>query len=460
MTTDLPWAEPQNATLDYLNSFQLSRAELFQLHNHKNVVSGFRGERACYRSPVKHHSRRVGLKLRAGSKPRAFFSHTQHSTAYSCPLAYQRARASKQADMRHLIASHKATGGIVLAGSFGMAVREERVPYPFYDPKESFRKSTEWERMEAESGKFGSIHTAMKSEGWTEYVNQNPKVASYSTWDLSQRLDAAGKAQSYLFNARDFKRLQKRVGVEILGYVVATEMEVAHSWKSDGTADWGKSSNNVHIHFLLFLKQPSITSRKLRELMVALHKRWNTEVKSHGYRSTLAGSYLRPVQNTDADLTRAGKYIAKGTKEGADVARLGYSFWDALRDSEQGDWRATNWWKQFEGAVRGRRLFRISHSLMKSYNLPGERTRRLKEWQETSLEPLTVAFFDRTTWFLETSVSPALRERLLLIAETKGVDATRAWLDSKKIAYHLEDGVDETHQPDQLVEEARNRTAA
>lgn len=460
MTTPAPnWAEPQNDDLDYLNSFQISRAELFRLHNHKNSISGFRGERSCFRSPVKHHSRRVGLKLRSGKHQQAFFSHTQHSTAYSCPLAYSRSRSSRQADMSHLVASHKATGGMVLAGSFGMAVREEPVPYPFYDPKESFRKSTEWETVEANQGKISSITDAMKTDGWKNYVNNNPSKPSYETWDLNKRLDAVGKATSYLFTARDLKRLQKRVGVEIIGYVVATEIETNHGWAEDGTPNWFKSTNNIHIHFLLFLKNPSITNKTLRKLQGELHARWKKSVREQGYRSTLAGSYLRPVTNTDADLDRAGRYIAKGTKHGNDVARLGASFWDALRDSEQGDWKATNWWRQFEGSVRGRRMFRISYSLMKKYQVKEERERRMAEWREKNPEPVTVAFFDRTTWFLETSVAPALREELLRVAETKGVAGTRKWLEQQAMSYHLDDGIDAQELPDALVDEALGRVA-
>ena len=429
--------------LPLLTQRQLSRGELLDLHNHKNTISGFKGERSCFRSPTTQAKRRVGLNLaQNGTRQTAFYGHTQHSTAYSCPIAFQRHRASRNGDIQHLLTSHYNAGGMVLFGSFGMTVKNASAPAFFYDPKETFRRSDAWQEVEQSNGKFKTIHQALSSTAWSKFRNQNPDKASYTGWDLNRRLDAAGKAITYLFTARDLGRLMNRVGVNLKGYVVATEIQVTPSPTLNGstTSWWGRTKNNVHIHFLLFLEDQSISKKQLRALLEELHARWASEVKAHGFRSTLAGSDLQVVNHTEKDLATLGSYLTKGVSVNADVAGLGASFWDALRDSKSGDVRATQWWRNFEGAVRGRKgMFRISQSLMNRYQVKEARETRKTTWRESNPEPSIVAWFDSTDWWEATSVFPELREQLLLVAEQDGLEGCRRFLTDNGIRFFVND---------------------
>lgn len=429
--------------LPTLNHWQLSRGELTKLHNHKNVISGYRAERSCQASPTKQANRRVGLKLgQKGKSSKAFFSHTQHSTAYSCPIAFQRSRAAHNADLTHLLSSHYRTGGMVLFGSLGMAVTNSPAPKHFYDAREAFRTSQEWKEAEQTHGKFKNITQAVASPAWAKFLAAGGKQASYSEWDLTKRLDAVGEAQTFTFTARDLNRIMKRVGVTLVGHVIVTEIQVTPSPTMNGsrTAWWGKTRNNIHTHFLLFLENGSVTQKQVKALLVELHKRWAKTVAKHGFRSTLAGSDLRPVKRTETDLTALGAYVAKGTSVNADPAGLGFSFWDALRDSSTGDIRATQWWKNFEGAVRGRKgMFRISYSLMSRYQVKEAREARAAKWRASNPEPSPVAWFDSTDWWQATSSFPELREQLLLVAEQEGVEGTRRFLEDNGIKFFLND---------------------
>jgi hypothetical protein len=432
--------------------------ELEALHIHKNEISGFRGERGCGRKPSVNAGKRVALKLRQktdGSGQAAFYGQTQHSTAYSCPVGHRAAKRAKEADVRFLTDKHVASGGMVLSGSFGMVVKNSLAPKGFYDPKESFRKSDQWDMLVAklkserdtesdpEKRVKISIHEAMKTKFWQDFANENIMATSYGSWDLSRRLDAVDDGISYLFLARDFKRLQKRVGVDILGYVVATEIEVNPLVsRQTGVLHWGGSRNNVHIHFLLFLSQDTISAKSLRILFAELHKRWALAVKQHGFRSTLSGSHLKRVVSAPKDLRSVSRYLTKGVSPGQDASGLGGSFWDALRESYAGSWQASTWWQNFEGAVRNRRMFRISYSMMQTYKVKEERMRKLALWEASQQEPVDVAYFDRTAWYLATAATPELRKELRRIAERDGVDAARMWLEQKGIPFHLVEGQD------------------
>lgn len=421
-----------------LRPWQRTRAEVEDLHDHQTQISGFAGERACHKRVTKG-GKQIPLKLgNRGQRKVAFLTGVQKSTSYSCPFAYQQARFGRETDTRYLLDQHASKGLLVLSGSFGMATRVARTPERFYHPQESFRGSEALKTLTAEFGKFTSIHQAKKSSAWGEFLATQPPEPSYQNWDLNRRLDAVGAGVEYSFRARDFTRLQKRVGVNVLGYLVATEVETTPGVTKNGHPTWAYSTNNVHIHFLLFLNETSITSKRLRALLTELHKRWSKTVSGYGFCSSLAGSDLRVMDTTPEDITRVGRYLSKGTKSVGDPAGLGGSFWDALRASAKGDVGATIWWQNWEGAVRGRHLFRVSHSLMKTYDLMGERSRRLDAWKATREEPVVVAFLDRGDWWLKCSLIPGLRDEVLRLAETEGVDATVAFLKDNGFSYTLE----------------------
>ncbi|OZD56624.1 hypothetical protein CH252_04935 [Rhodococcus sp. 06-1477-1B] len=190
----------------------------------------------------------------------------------------------------------------------------------------------------------------------------------------------------------------------------------------------------------MFLEDSTITQRQVRQLLKELHKRWEVKVQANGFRSTLKGSDLRVVRQTMDDLSTLGSYVTKGVSVNTDVAGLGSSFWDALRDSLKGDARATQWWRNFEGAVRNRKgMFRISYSLMRSYAVEQAREARAALWKDTTTEPEPVAFFDPTDWFNATKDFPELREQLLLVAEAEGVEACRQFLTDNGIRWFAQD---------------------
>lgn len=370
----------------------------------------------------------------------AFLAGIQKSTSYACPHAYQQHKQAREADTQYLLQQHSQNGLLVLSGSFGMATRVARTPKRFYHPQESFRGSTALNNLMEEYGRFPTIHKAKQSSAWAEFLSSQPTEPSYESWDVHKRLNAVGAGTEYLFRSRDFQRLQKRVGVDVLGYLVATEVETTPGTTKAGHTTWAYTTNNVHIHFLLFLNETSITSKQIQALLVELHRRWSKQVSLHGYRSTLAGSDLRVVNTTEEDLNRVGRYVAKGTKAVSDTAgRLGGSFWNALRASQSGDVGATIWWQNWEGAIRGRHLFRISHALMDTYNLLQERAHRLEQWKQSQAEPVVVAFLDRADWWLKCSIIPGLREEVLRLAETEGVEATVEFLTANGFTYTIEE---------------------
>ena len=431
------------------------REELLELHNHKTLISGYRGERSCHRKPVRFNAKRVGLKLRqtknGGSK--AFFSQTQRSTSFSCPLAHQKARASKEADMAYLTAQHFKVGRTILSGTLGLKHQAEFAPRRFYNPKESFRFSDEWEAITSSQGKLGSLHKYVREQEYLDFLENNDSTASFADWDLTRRLDTVNSSIAHTFNARDFRRICSRVGITAIGHTIATEIEVKPAQARSGAFPdyWGRSSNNVHIHFLIFLEDSKVTPRQIRMLREELQSRWASNAKKAGFVSLLAGSSLKAVTPKASDFARAGKYITKGTTFRDDPARLGSSYWDALRQSALGDFRATIWWQNFEGAVRGRHFFRISQGLMNRYELKAERERRLEAWKSSQSETSVVAFFDRKDWYLTTSTTPRVREDLLKIAEIAGLEGCREWLQLEGIRYHLSEAEDVSESQVKLI---------
>lgn len=327
-------------------------------------------------------------------------------------------------------------------GTFTLQHDFQPAPKNFYDPRESFRESDLWDKAITEEGEASTIHEMLQSSGWVDFLTDNPDQPSYKGWDLTKRIDAVQEATGHMFASRDFRRIADRVGTDITGYTVATEIEVqpAES-KLPGYSDyWGRSKNNVHIHFLLFIQQPEqISKKQIRQLKEELHKRFADGIRKHNFLSRLSGAKLEAVEATTEDFNRVGAYQVKGTRTGTDPAGLGGSFWDALRASNKGDYKATFWWQNFEGAVRGRRMFKISKSLFDGYELKAERERRDNEWKKTLPEVVEVCFFNRTDWYLTTSVRPTMRETLLLNAETMTLEQFREWLQEEQIPYSLEE---------------------
>lgn len=423
--------------------------ELEALHEHKTEISGFRNERQCRTGPSSSGDH-IAIKYRKESG-QAFIGGLVNSTSFSCPFGYLSLRARRKADTAYILKAHEASGGIILSGSFGMKVRAANAPKYFYHPKETFKESSIWERnFKVEKGekdeqgnkkRTPSIHETIRTPEFQKFLRDNRDTPSYDKWDLNRRLNAASSGTSHIFTARDLGRLMKRQQLDLAGYIVATEIEAKPGLNSTtGEIGWASSHNNVHIHFLLLLNNTKITKKTVRALLTTLHARWKQAVKPFGFSSTLAGSQLKKITYDTGTVERVSAYISKGVKSYDDATRLGGSFWDALRDSKDGDKVARTWFRNFEGATRNRRLFRISKSLHDKYGVVKERNRRIALWQEKQGKPQAVAYIDRSDWFLKTKEDPELKANILRAAKDNGADGVREFLEAKQLPFHLEQG--------------------
>ncbi|MFL0358608.1 hypothetical protein [Curtobacterium flaccumfaciens] len=438
------------------NAYQTYRSARNRQHDIKVAISGLTAERACMRKPVKHNNNRIGLQLREykTGKRRARLTQLQHSNAYTCPIAHERARLKHQRDASYLAEQHIAAGGSIIFGTFTLRTKQAHTPPIFSSPDERFRASDAYDLANS----AGLSHKELNHRKRTAreaFLEKDSQPASWEGWDLYERLNALEAGVKGMFYGKAWTIDQKKYG-KVIGRLLAVEIVPTPLVGSDGRRNWRWVSHNAHIHFALFLESgEALTAPALNTWKKRLYTKWSKATRACGFSSTLSAQHLVQVSPSSLDAQRVSEYVAKGVGAltngslGLEETSSAVSIFQALTDAEGGALSddgsslilaapgAKRWWQNLEGAVRGKQMFRISNPLQKLYGLAEQREQWEEEFSETIESDKGVAFFDRGVWFLITAESPEVKTELMTVAENLGIEGARDWLQNQGIAFFI-----------------------
>lgn len=413
--------------------------EVWKLHQTKTEISGFLGGRACHHLPIKGKHREVEIRQRSFTsdrRQRAFYANLQRSKSYTCPVAHTRLISQHQADIAHLTRAHQEAGGTLVFGTYTMKTRLTRTPDNFYSITEALRQTPAWDEVKKVAETHPALATNIKKMFAEQLAYTKNRTNSWDGWDFTRRLIAVEDGIKAMFSGKAWSKEQKAFGV--MGRVLSIEPVI-----KPGADGWKSTTNNLHIHFLLFL-QGTPSDAEVAALKAKLWRRWSNRLKRHHFTATLNAQQLKLVPSTITDTHRVGQYIAKGVSPKFAPAHA--SFFTALTEAAKvktkdgrtsTDSRPALFFRNMEGACFGKSFFRISPQLAAHYNLKADRARRRERYDTTVKETTTLCFINRSEWVSFSSSNPNLKHDLLKLAETEGVAAVHHYLASNQVPFTL-----------------------
>lgn len=352
-----------------VGSVQRARAERSQLVRFQQRFSSNVSVRHCGVSLVARGGLAdLGVRVGEDGKRRASFSGVQRcGSRVLCVECSRRASLKSEAELSAAVDSHLGRGGVLYFGTFTLASREVRTP-------RFVSVDGEWRGSEA----FAVLRKRLKDavtpvtvanrrmrDGFKEWLAVRSGVRdSFAGWDMTRRLDAVKAGLGRVFGGGSWANDRGRFGIDGVHYKV--EIRVTPS-----SGGWGHVSHNVHVHFLLFA-ETRLSSDDETVLWGKLMRRWTRSAAKGGFTAAEAGQDFGwfEVRSEDA-AARISKYLNKqvfrhvwdeqGRKRRDGV--VSYDYWQALRAASGGDADALVWWRNFEGAVKGRKLAGWSQGL-------------------------------------------------------------------------------------------------